>query len=209
MEEDCSDALEEEPKKGAECFEAPEEEQKKEAYCSDALEEEPKKEAECSDALEEEPKKEADSTTSYYRAGTKTVSASLWWDHFVALCDDLDRATTSPSAAISDALVSPPYPFPQSPHPVLLTLQALAALTNSLAPARAAGGADQGPPRVAPRAVSMFGKPNGASRAVLDAGQVAVGEHRLAVKPDHKEAALHASKSLDLDEVQTCSRTSW
>ncbi|KAI4976560.1 hypothetical protein ZWY2020_050167 [Hordeum vulgare] len=151
----------------------------------------------------------APASTSGDGAGTKTVSASLWWDHFVALCDDLDRATTSPSAAVSDALVSPPYPFPQSPHPVLLTLQALAALTNSLAPARAAGGADQGPPRVAPRAVSMFGKPNGASRAVLDAGQVAVGEHRLAVKPDHKEAALRASKSLDLDEVQTCSRTSW
>lgn len=51
-------------------------------------------------------------------AGTKTVSASLWWDPFVALCDDLDRAAASPSAAVSDALVSPPSPFPHSPpHP--------------------------------------------------------------------------------------------
>ena len=49
----------------------------------------------------------------------------------------------------------------------------------------------------------MFGKSNGASRAVLDAGQVAEGEHRLAIKPDLKEAALRASKSLDMDEVQS------
>jgi hypothetical protein len=42
----------------------------------------------------------------------------------------------------------------------------------------------------------MFGKPNDASRTALDAGQVAVGEHRLAVKPDLKEAALRVSKSL-------------
>jgi nuclear pore complex protein Nup188 len=44
--------------------------------------------------------------------------------------------------------------------------------------------------------VSMFGKPNDASRAALDATQVAVGEHRLAVKPELKEAALRLSKSL-------------
>ena len=51
-------------------------------------------------------------------AGTKTVSASLWWDPFVALSDDLDRAAASPSAAISDALVSTHRHFP-SPHPIL------------------------------------------------------------------------------------------
>lgn len=49
----------------------------------------------------------------------------------------------------------------------------------------------------------MFGKPNVASRTALDVSQVAVGEHRLSVKPDLKEAALRVSKSLNLDEVQS------
>nr|CAB3499887.1 unnamed protein product [Digitaria exilis] len=44
--------------------------------------------------------------------------------------------------------------------------------------------------------VSMFGKPNEASRSALDAGEVAVGEHRLAVKPELKEAAFRVSKCL-------------
>uniref|UniRef100_A0ACD5U5S3 Uncharacterized protein n=1 Tax=Avena sativa TaxID=4498 RepID=A0ACD5U5S3_AVESA len=102
-------------------------------------------------------------------AGTKTVSASLWWDSFVALSDDLDRAAASPSAAISDALAE----RIKGHH---------AWLRGS---------------------VSMFGKPNDASRTALDVSQVAVGEHRLAVKHDLKEAALHVSKSLKLDEVQS------
>ncbi|KAF8646124.1 hypothetical protein HU200_065970 [Digitaria exilis] len=51
--------------------------------------------------------------------------------------------------------------------------------------------------------VSMFGKPNEASRSALDAGEVAVGEHRLAVKPELKEAAFRVSKCLNLDEVQS------
>jgi nuclear pore complex protein Nup188 len=102
-------------------------------------------------------------------AGTKTVSASLWWDSFVALSDDLDRAAASPSAAISDALAK----RIKGHH---------AWLRGS---------------------VSMFGKPNDASRTALDVSQVAVGEHRLAVKHDLKEAALHVSKSLKLDEVQS------
>ncbi|XP_020167834.1 uncharacterized protein [Aegilops tauschii subsp. strangulata] len=102
-------------------------------------------------------------------AGTKTVSASLWWDPFVTLCDDLDRAAASPSTAVSDTLAE--------------------RIKGHHAWLRGA--------------VSMFGKPNGASRAALDAGQVAVGEHRLAVKPDLKEARLRASKSLNLDEVQS------
>ncbi|XP_044444555.1 uncharacterized protein [Triticum aestivum] len=102
-------------------------------------------------------------------AGTKTVSASLWWDPFVALCGDLGRAAASPSAAVSDALAE----RIKGHHAWLCG------------------------------AVSVFGKSNGASRAVLDAGQVAMGEHRLAIKPDLKEATLHASKSLDLDEVQS------
>ncbi|KAL6854344.1 hypothetical protein ACP4OV_019247 [Aristida adscensionis] len=51
--------------------------------------------------------------------------------------------------------------------------------------------------------VSMFGKPNEVSRAALDAGEVAVGEHRLAVKPGLKGAALRVSKCLNLDEVQS------
>ncbi|XP_048539273.1 uncharacterized protein LOC125518486 [Triticum urartu] len=105
----------------------------------------------------------------YYYAGTKTVSASLWWDTFVALCDDLGHAAASPSTAVSEALAE--------------------RIKGHHAWLRGA--------------VSMFGKSNGASRAVLDAGQVAVGEHRLAIKPDLKEATLHASKSLDLDEVQS------
>ena len=42
----------------------------------------------------------------------------------------------------------------------------------------------------------MFGKPNDASRSALDAGEVAVGEHRLSVKTELKEAALRASKCL-------------
>ncbi|KAI4976566.1 hypothetical protein ZWY2020_050173 [Hordeum vulgare] len=111
----------------------------------------------------------APASTSGDGAGTKTVSASLWWDPFVALCDDLDRAAASPSAAVSDALAE--------------------RIKGHHAWLRGA--------------VSMFGKPNGASRAALDVGQVVVGEHRLAVKPDLKEAALRASKSLDLDEVQS------
>ncbi|XP_048540938.1 uncharacterized protein LOC125520147 [Triticum urartu] len=109
------------------------------------------------------------STSGGGGASTKTVSASLWWDPFVALCDDLDRAAASPSAAVSDALAE--------------------RIKGHHAWLRGA--------------VSMFGKPNGASRSALDAGQVAVGEHRLVVKPDLKEAALRASKSLDLDEVQS------
>ncbi|XP_051206671.1 uncharacterized protein [Lolium perenne] len=102
-------------------------------------------------------------------AGTKTVPAALWWDPFVALSDDLDRAAASPSAAISDALAE-------------RIKRHHAWLRGS---------------------VSMFGKPNDASRTALDATQVAVGEHRLAVKPDLKEAALRLSKSLNLDEVQS------
>jgi nuclear pore complex protein Nup188 len=42
----------------------------------------------------------------------------------------------------------------------------------------------------------MFGKPNEASRSALDATEVAVGEHRLSVKPELKEAALRVSKCL-------------
>ncbi|CAM0911170.1 unnamed protein product [Alopecurus aequalis] len=102
-------------------------------------------------------------------AGIKTVSASLWWDPFAALSDDLDRAAASPSAAISDAL----------------------------------GQRIKGHHAWLRGSVSMFGKPNDASRTALDASQVAVGEHRLAVKSDLKEAALHVSKSLNLDEVQS------
>ncbi|KAL6643423.1 hypothetical protein ACP70R_018189 [Stipagrostis hirtigluma subsp. patula] len=93
--------------------------------------------------------------------GTKTVSASLWWDSFVALSDDLDRTA---AAAIPDALAK----RIKSHH---------AWLRGS---------------------VSMFGKPNEASRSALDAGEVAVGEHRLAIKPELKEAALRVSKCLRL-----------
>lgn len=49
----------------------------------------------------------------------------------------------------------------------------------------------------------MFGKPNDASRSALEVGEVAVGERRLTVKPELKEAALRASKCLNLDEVQS------
>lgn len=42
----------------------------------------------------------------------------------------------------------------------------------------------------------MFGKPNDASRSALEVGEVAVGERRLTVKPELKEAALRASKCL-------------
>ncbi|CAN6324272.1 unnamed protein product [Urochloa humidicola] len=51
--------------------------------------------------------------------------------------------------------------------------------------------------------VSVFGKPNEASRSALDAAEVAVGEYRLDVKPELKEPALRASKCLNLDEVQS------
>ncbi|CAL4924385.1 unnamed protein product [Urochloa decumbens] len=98
---------------------------------------------------------------------SKTVSASLWWDSFVVLSDDLDRAAAGPS--VPDALAK----RIKSHHVWLLG------------------------------SVSMFRKPNDASRSALDAGEVAVGEHRLAVKPELKEAALRASKCLNLDEVQS------
>nr|CAB3494991.1 unnamed protein product [Digitaria exilis] len=98
---------------------------------------------------------------------SKTVSASLWWDSFVDLSDDLDRAAAGPS--VPDALAK----RIKSHHAWLLG------------------------------SVSMFGKPNEASRSALDAGEVAVGEHRLAVKPELKEAALLVSKCLNLDEVQS------
>ncbi|GJN11494.1 hypothetical protein PR202_ga29692 [Eleusine coracana subsp. coracana] len=45
---------------------------------------------------------------------------------------------------------------------------------------------------------SMFGKPNEVSRSALNAGEVVVGEHRLAIKPELKEAALNVSKCLSL-----------
>lgn len=45
-------------------------------------------------------------------------------------------------------------------------------------------------------AVSVFGKPSEASRSALDAAEVAVGEHRLVIKPELKEAALRLSKCL-------------
>ncbi|CAN6299788.1 unnamed protein product [Urochloa humidicola] len=98
---------------------------------------------------------------------SKTVSASLWWDSFVVLSDDLDRAAAGPS--VPDALVR----RIKSHHAWLIG------------------------------SVSMFGKPNEASRSALDAGEVAVGEHCLAVKPELKEATLRVSKCLNLDEVQS------
>jgi hypothetical protein len=42
----------------------------------------------------------------------------------------------------------------------------------------------------------MFGKPNNALRSALDAGEVAIKEHRLIVKPELKEVVLHANKCL-------------
>ncbi|XP_004983372.1 uncharacterized protein LOC101761606 isoform X2 [Setaria italica] len=110
----------------------------------------------------------ATSTPAAATGGTsKTVSASLWWDSFVVLSDDLDRAAAGPS--VPDALAK----RIKSHHAWLL------------------------------RSVSMFGKPNEASRSALDASEVAVGEHRLAVKPELMEAALRVSKCLNLDEVQS------
>ncbi|TKV94370.1 hypothetical protein SEVIR_9G289900v4 [Setaria viridis] len=110
----------------------------------------------------------ATSTPPAATGGTsKTVSASLWWDSFVVLSDDLDRAAAGPS--VPDALAK----RIKSHHAWLL------------------------------RSVSMFGKPNEASRSALDASEVAVGEHRLAVKPELMEAALRVSKCLNLDEVQS------
>ncbi|OEL33301.1 hypothetical protein BAE44_0005676 [Dichanthelium oligosanthes] len=102
----------------------------------------------------------ATSTPAAAAATSKTVSASLWWDSFVVLSDDLDRAAAGPS--VPDALAK----RIKSHH---------AWLRGS---------------------VSMFGKPKEVSRSALDAGEVAVGEHRLAVKPELKEAALRASKCL-------------
>ncbi|KQJ96095.1 uncharacterized protein LOC100837705 isoform X4 [Brachypodium distachyon] len=102
-------------------------------------------------------------------AGAKTVATSLWWDPFVDLSDDLDRAAASPSTPISDALAE--------------------RIKDHHAWFRGA--------------VSMFAKPNEASRRALDAGQVAIGTHCLAVKPDLKKAALRMSKCLNLDEVQS------
>lgn len=49
----------------------------------------------------------------------------------------------------------------------------------------------------------MFVKPSDASRGALDASEVVVGEHRLAVKPELKAAALRLSKCMNLDEVQS------
>ncbi|TVU31165.1 hypothetical protein EJB05_22840, partial [Eragrostis curvula] len=106
-------------------------------------------------------------TPAAVATGTKkTVSASLWWDSFVALSDDLDRAAASP---VPDALAK----RIKSHH---------AWLHGS---------------------VSMFRKPNEASRSALDASEVSVGEHRLAIKPELKEATLNVSKCLNLDEVQS------
>ncbi|GJN20340.1 hypothetical protein PR202_gb07707 [Eleusine coracana subsp. coracana] len=90
---------------------------------------------------------------------TKTVSASLWWDSFVSLSDDLDRAAVYP---VSDSLAK----RIKSHH---------AWLRGS---------------------TSMFGKPNEVSRSALNAGEVVVGEHWLAIKPELKEAALNVSKCL-------------
>ncbi|KAG0535665.1 hypothetical protein BDA96_04G385300 [Sorghum bicolor] len=42
----------------------------------------------------------------------------------------------------------------------------------------------------------MFGKPNNALRSALDAGEVAIKEHRLIVKRELKEVVLHANKCL-------------
>ncbi|XP_062205788.1 uncharacterized protein LOC133907725 isoform X2 [Phragmites australis] len=97
----------------------------------------------------------------------KSVSASLWWDSFVALSDDLDRAAATTS--VPDALAK-------------RIKGHRAWLRGSL---------------------SMFGKPNEASRSALDACEVSVGEHRIAIKPELKEAALRASQCLNLDEVQS------
>lgn len=44
----------------------------------------------------------------------------------------------------------------------------------------------------------MFVKPSDASRGALDASEVVVGEHRLAVKPELKAAALRLSKCMVL-----------
>ncbi|KAJ1262529.1 hypothetical protein BS78_09G115200 [Paspalum vaginatum] len=109
----------------------------------------------------------ATSTPATAVGTSKTVSASLWWDSFVALSDDLDRASAGHS--VPDALAK----RIKTHH---------AWLRGSL---------------------SMFGKPNDSSRKVLDAGEVVVGEHRLTVKQELKEAALRASKCLNLDEVQS------
>ncbi|WVZ58174.1 hypothetical protein U9M48_008470 [Paspalum notatum var. saurae] len=109
----------------------------------------------------------ATSTPATAVGTSKTVSAPLWWDSFVALSDDLDRAAAGHS--VPDALAK----RIKTHH---------AWLRGSL---------------------SMFGKPNESSRSVLDAGEVVVGEHRLTVKQELKEAALRASKCLNLDEVQS------
>ncbi|XP_062200605.1 uncharacterized protein LOC133903312 isoform X2 [Phragmites australis] len=98
---------------------------------------------------------------------TNSVSASLWWDSFVVLADDLDRAAASPSV----------------PGVLAKRIKSHHAWLRG--------------------SVSMFGKPNEASRSALGAGEIAVGEHRLTIKPELKEAALRASKCLNLDEVQS------
>lgn len=72
---------------------------------------------------------------------SKTVSPSLWWDSFVDLSDDLDRAAATPS--VPDPLVSPSsLPIP---HPSLVPLSVGC---DRWLP-RAVGEADQEPPRVA------------------------------------------------------------
>ncbi|EEE50585.1 hypothetical protein OsJ_30757 [Oryza sativa Japonica Group] len=99
---------------------------------------------------------------------SKTASASLWWDPFIDLSDDLDRAAAA-SPSVPDALAE--------------RIKAHHAWLRG--------------------SVSMFVKPSDASRGALDASEVVVGEHRLAVKPELKAAALRLSKCMNLDEVQS------
>jgi hypothetical protein len=117
---------------------------------------------------------------------TKTLSASLWWDSFVVLSDDLDRAAAGP---VSDALVrSFPLPPPTCIVPEhsgcnqYLTVLQAKRIKNHHAWFRGS--------------VSMFGKPNETSRSALDACEVVVGEQRLTIKTELKETALNASKCL-------------
>jgi hypothetical protein len=76
------------------------------------------------------------------RGSSKTVSASLWWDSFIVLSDDLDRAANGPS--VPDALVSPLTPYCAS-HTIIL-----GTIGCDRWVLRATGEADQGPPRMAP-----------------------------------------------------------